>query len=387
MQLLLSGIRELKAFQADLGIQIRFGEGALDQLGEIARGLGAKRALIVTDPGLLSTGAVETAQRSLNRASLSSALFSDIEENPTSDHVVRGCAVALQEQPDILVGLGGGSAMDCAKGINFLLTNGGDMEDYWGFGKAERPMLASIGVPTTTGTGSEAQSYALISRASDHRKMACGDSKARFRAVLLDPVLTDSLPPRVLATSAIDACSHALESYVCNRWTPLSRMFSRHAWQLLESGFEGALESGSRAARGRLLLGAHLAGWAIESSMLGAAHACANPLTAHFGVVHGMAVGLMLPHVIRFNRPVAEADYDELLGGRRSGGGRAAETLADWVAGLRAQSALPRTLRELGVPETDLEMLASEAASEWTGGFNPRPLSPNDCLELYRKAF
>ncbi len=382
------GTLHLRPFEANLGIQVLFGDGVVRRLGQAARDLGASRALIVTDPGVHASGAVDKAVASLNGSGISWAVFSGVEENPTTLHVQNGTAFAARQHPDLLVGLGGGSAMDCAKGINFLLSNGGRIEDYWGFGKASRPMLPSIGVPTTTGTGSEAQSYALIASPGDHRKMACGDRKARFHTVLLDPELTDTLPRSVLATSAMDACSHALESHVCRRWTPVSRMFSGQAWDLLESAFEGALlEDETRAARGRLLLGAHLAGWAIESSMLGAAHACANPLTARFGVVHGAAVGMMLPHVIRFNDSAVNGDYELLLGSRRSRSGGAGECLANRIAELRTRAGLPQRLRDVGVSQDALQGLATDAAKEWTGGFNPRPVAPADCLELYRKAY
>src|SRR5260221_14542721 len=144
-------------------------------------------------------------------------LFDEVEENPTTRHVEAGVAFARQHQIDVIVAVGGGSSMDCAKGINFLLTNGGQMSDYKGFGKALLPMLPSIGVPTTSGTGSEAQSYALIADDKTHLKMACGDRKAAFRVAVLDPEVTVSQPPTVTAITGLDALAHAVESYVCTR--------------------------------------------------------------------------------------------------------------------------------------------------------------------------
>ncbi|MCB0316854.1 MAG: iron-containing alcohol dehydrogenase, partial [Calditrichaeota bacterium] len=177
-----------------------------------------------------------------------------------------------------------------------------------------KPMLPSIGVPTTAGTGSEGQSYALISQEETHRKMACGDIKARFRIVILDPLLPQSVPDEVAAVTGIDAISHALESFVSTRRNTVSQMFAREAWHLLEANFETILEERQNTtAWGQMLLGAHLAGLAIENAMLGAAHACANPLTANYGVTHGVAVGLMLPHVIRFNSAAVGGLYAELV--------------------------------------------------------------------------
>ena len=171
-------------------------------------------------------------------------VFDGVEENPTTRHVEAGAGFRADASCiDFLIAVGGGSSMDCAKGINFLLTNGGTMADYKGFGKASKPMLPSIGVPTTAGTGSEAQSYALIADEQTHMKMACGDRKAAFRVAILDPEVTVSQPAKVTAVTGIDALSHALESYVTTRRNPLSQMFAREAWRLLEA------ELGNRPAR------------------------------------------------------------------------------------------------------------------------------------------
>src|SRR5204862_972822 len=169
------------------------------------------------DPGLESVGHPQRAQASLQEAGLDVFVFDDVEENPTSRHVETGARFAKPLGIDLIVSVGGGSAMDCAKGINFLLTNGGQMIDYKGFGRATKPMLPSLGVPTTSGTGSEAQSYALIADERSHLKMACGDRKAAFKAAILDPELTVSQPRTVTAVTGIDALTHAVESYVCTK--------------------------------------------------------------------------------------------------------------------------------------------------------------------------
>ena len=280
---------------------------------------------------------------------------------------------------DLLVGLGGGSSMDCAKGVNFLYTNGGVMADYWGVGKATRPMLPLIAIPTTAGTGSEAQSFALISDAKTHRKMACGDPKAAPAIAILDPDLTASQPPAVAALTAIDAVTHALETWVTNKRNPASEAFSREAWRLISRNLRRSLDDPSNGeARAGMLLGAHFAGAAIENSMLGAAHACANPLTMHYGVVHGAAVGAMMPAVIRFNAESVGWLYEELGG---------AESLASAVEGWLAHAGLPTRLRDHGVDEARLPELAREAASQWTAQFNPREVGPAELEEIYRCAY
>src|SRR3712207_159182 len=204
----------LQPFDFHTPTRVMYGAGALLRLGELARELGDTRVLLVTDPGLKAAGHPRRAEQSLRDAGLEVFVFDRVEENPTSRHVEEGAIFAKPLGVDLIVSVGGGSAMDCAKGINFLLTNGGQMADYKGFGKAKKRMLPSIGVPTTAGTGSEAQSYALIADEKTHLKMACGDRKAAFRVAILDPELTVSQPAKVTALTGIDALSHAVESYV-----------------------------------------------------------------------------------------------------------------------------------------------------------------------------
>ena len=368
-----------------------FGPGSLTKLGELVHELGGTRVLLVTDPGLEAAGHPQRALACLGNAGLDVFLFDGVEENPTTRHVENGLTFAQTHHVDFLVAIGGGSSMDCAKGINFLLTNGGTMADYKGFGKATEPMLPSIAVPTTSGTGSEAQSYALIADDQTHMKMACGDRKAAFRVAILDPEVTVTQPRKVTAITGIDALSHALEAYVTTKRNPLSQMFARQAWRMLEPNLEIALhDPGNLEARGAMQLGAHFAGVAIENSMLGACHACANPLTAHYGLTHGIAIGILLPHVIRFNAPVASPLYSGLAHEAWHLNGDlavAAESLARRITELMQLAGLPTTLSACGIASGILPLLAEEAAQQWTGRFNPRPVTEADLLQLYEEAF
>jgi alcohol dehydrogenase len=371
--------------------RVVFGAGTLARLGELLRELGGSRVLLVTDPGIRSAGHPDKARDSLTAAGAQVFLFDSVEENPTTRHVNACLEFARKTQIDSIVAVGGGSSMDCAKGTNFLLTNGGQMSDYKGFGKATKPMLPTVSVPTTAGTGSEAQSYALIADEKSHLKMACGDRKAAFRAAILDPQVTVSQPARVAAVTGIDALSHAIESYVCTRRSPLSQAFSRAAWALLESNLEKVLrEPGDLEARGAMQLGANFAGAAIENSMLGATHACANPLTAHYGITHGVAIGVLLPHVIRFNAAAVGPLYGDLIheAGHANGAWEAsAEALAGRIMALMQVAGLPTKLSDCGVSRGIFAVLADEAAQQWTGKFNPRPVGFSDLLELYERAY
>lgn len=384
-------------FDFHLRTRIAFGPDRVDTLGDLAGELGARRALVVSDPGIVAAGHAERGLAALRKAGIQTALFDGVGENPTTDHVEAGLKVARQIEAELIVGLGGGSSLDCAKGINFLLTNGGKMQDYWGVGKALRPLVPMIGVPTTAGTGSEAQSFALISDAKTHVKMACGDKKASCRVALLDPKLTLTQPPRVTAITGIDAIAHALETYVTTARNSISLAFSREAWRLLSSNFAQVLAAPSDLeARAGMQLGACLAGLAIENSMLGATHALANPLTATYDIVHGEAIGMMLPHVIRFNGQLCERWYAELCEQTGSNGKshgavapklHGAAALADLVAELAARASLPSNLSKAGVERERLPELARMAAGQWTGGFNPRKVGEAELLQLYEAAY
>ncbi len=373
--------------------RIVFGPDKIDLLGALAGELGARRALVVSDPGIVQAGHAARGLESLAKAGIEVQLFDGVEENPTTDNVDAGVAIAKRYQPELIVGLGGGSSMDCAKGINFLYSGGGRMQDYWGVGKATRPMLPMIAVPTTAGTGSETQSFALISDAKTHAKMACGDKKASFRVAVLDPTLTVSQPPVVTALTGIDAIAHALETYVTKVRNPVSLAFSREAWLLLAENFPRVLDEPENLdARGAMQLGACFAGLAIENSMLGAAHALANPLTARYGIVHGRAIGLMLPHVIRFNGAEFGPWYQDLLEGTGGANGfprpeSGFAGLAEFVAELVAKAGLPTRLGACGVEREKLAEMAAEAAKQWTGTFNPRRVGEAELLALYEAAF
>jgi alcohol dehydrogenase len=376
-------------FDFSLRTRVVYGAGALNQLGTHAHELGFRHTLIVSDEALLPTGFVDRAVSILAEAGITSCSFHDFKPNPDSRMVDVGRIFAARQRIDSIVALGGGSSLDCAKGINFVLTNGGTMRDYWGFGKATKPMLPSIGIPTTAGTGSEAQVYALISDSETHRKMACGDPKSAFQIAILDPELTVSQPREVTAAAGYDAISHAVESFVTKKRNSVSDVFAREAWRLLQSNYEIVLrQPADIEARGAMLLGSHYAGIAIEQSMLGATHACANPLTSRYGTTHAIAIGVMLPQVVRWNSEVVGDRYAELLHvADLSEHGDPGARLATRLGDLALAGGLPRTLQSINVPKEDLPILSENATKEWTGTFNPRPLDAAAALALYQRAY
>ena len=366
--------------------QVVRGEGAIDQLGKLTRGLGAKKAFLVTDPGIVAAGHVESALESLAKFNIDVRVFDGAQENPTTANVEVGLAAAKEYEPDLLIGLGGGSSMDCAKGINFVYSCGGKMQDYWGVGKATGPMLPMIAIPTTAGTGSEMQSFALISDKDTHIKMACGDKRTAAKVAILDPLLTLTQPRSVTVLTGIDAISHAVETCVTTKRNDVSVEFSCKSWKALAMNFSKVLTHPDNVkARTKMQLGAAHAGVAIENSMLGAAHALANPLTSEYGIVHGQAVGLMLPHVVKFNASKCETDYQMLMNEIGETGG--SYELSEMLTRFCNEGGLKVRLRDLGITEEKLSTLADAAAVQWTGTFNPVSVDAPSLLAIYENAF
>ena len=364
-----------------------FGEGTITRLGALACEYKPRCVLVVSDRGIMEAGHDTAALNSLREAGLEVASFHDFSENPTSAMVDAGVQRAKEVKPDLLVGLGGGSSMDCCKGINFVYSCGGSIHDYHGVGKATCDMLPMIAIPTTAGTGSEAQSFALISDSKTHTKMACGDPRAACRVAILDPELTLTQPTAVSALTGIDAISHAIETYVTKRRNAISTTYSRRSFGMLAQGFSRVLtHPDDLEARSCMQLGACLAGMAIETSMLGAAHATANPLTAHHGITHGQAVGLMLPAVVRMNGVEHAPWYAELVREVEPGVRveDAPERLATMLTKWLKEANLATSLEELSVPQEGIEQFTEDALKQWTGTFNPIPLDAKRVKNLYQ---
>jgi alcohol dehydrogenase len=375
--------------------RILFGPGEFARLGEIARELGGTRCLLVADQGMVDAGYAQEAVRSLKARRMDVFAFYDFAANPTTTMVETGARYAAPHNVNLVVGLGGGSSLDCAKAINLLLTSGGALRDYWGYGKAKQPLHPMLAVPTTAGPGSEAQTHASIIDetgfdetgidetgvdAKIKTKMSFGDARIVYRTAILDPRLSVSQPAAVTAAAGFDAIAHAIETLISTRRNAASECFSREAWRLLNINFERVLkEPEDENARGAMLIGAHFAGLAAENAMLGAAHACAEPLTAHYGLAHGVAVSLVLPHVIDWSEDALPHDFVWPSG--------ADIGLPERLRELARRAQLPLSLRDANVPEGALPRLAEEAAVQWTGKFSPRKFDAEAALEIYRAAY
>ncbi|MFT5290987.1 MAG: alcohol dehydrogenase [Planctomycetota bacterium] len=369
------------------------GVGSVVQLGAEACQLG-KRVLLVTDAGVVRAGHVERALGILAAAGLEVHCWSETKGNPTTDDVDRCAAVAAEFNPDLFVGFGGGSSIDVAKGANFVWKGGGKLADYRGRGTGKLDLIPLIAVPTTAGTGTEVQSFALIGDPVTHQKMACGHPSAAPRVAILDAALTLSVPAFVTACTGFDTIGHALEVAVTKPGGDISLAFAEEAFGLAVAALPLVLRTpGNVAARADMLRAAALAGRGIENSMLGAAHSMANPLTAHFGVPHGQAVGTMLPLVVAYNQGVKETVQPYRKLALSAGLARADSSPTEVVHGiLRALDVLletaefPRGLGAHGVTLSDCEALGQEAAEQWTAQFNPRPVGAEEFTQMFRTA-
>lgn len=380
------------AFEFQHRTRLISGPESIGSLTTVLAELNLRRPLLVSDAGVIAAGHFARCHTALEDAGFAVASFCDVQPNPTTTMVETAVEVARNFQPDVIIGLGGGSAMDCAKGANFLYSCGGRMQDYWGVGKATGDLLPLIAIPTTAGTGSEAQSFALISDAQTHVKMACGDRRALPIVSILDPVLTLTQPASVTAMTGIDAIVHALESYVTKSRNTMSQLFAAGSWQLMSRAFARVLhEPDNLTARADMQQGAYLAGMAIESSMLGAAHALANPLTAHLDVPHGQAVALTLPHVIAANaqEPEIATAYQRLAAILEPSvqRGRGWQLIVEWFTEMVNLSSLSLDLADVDPARYDLDTLTADALKQWTLQHNPLLLSSQQIGSIYERIF
>ncbi len=374
--------------------RIAYGNGSLARAGGIVQRLGAQRVLVVSDAGLRRAGHLTRLESVLASSGIESFVYAGVHADPTEKDVEACHAAGRDFEPEALVALGGGSSIDTAKGFLFLASGGGRMRDYWGHGKARGPMLPLVAIPTTAGTGSEVQSFALVTHEESHAKMACGDARARPRVALLDPELTLTMPPSVTACTGLDTLVHAVETAVTGARNALSLGFSREAFRLVHGNLERVLaDPRDVTARGAMLRAATLAGLAIEHSMLGAAHAMANPLTARHPIPHGQAVGMLLPHVLAFNAAQEPVRSLYAVLSRAAGlvapleeDARAVEALAERIGRLLRAARMPADLSALGVEEAEIPELAHQAAAQWTARFNPRPVDAAAFKDLYARA-
>lgn len=385
-------MQELFSFQG--AGRIVFGQGAIRTLPEEIKALSAKKPIIVMDQALAGLGMVTQIAPLLEEQGLSCILFDKVTPEPAPEVADAGAEAARKAGCDLVVGIGGGSSLDVAKAAAMLVKNGGKAEDYIGLDTVLRPGLPTVMVPTTAGTGSEVTFTAVFTMREQKKK---GGINSRFLypdVAVLDPDLTLSLPPEPTATTGTDALTHAIEALTSLQANALSDLAARESIRLIGAALEKAVHQGNDPKPRRdMLLASLLAGMALAGAGVGACHALAYPLGAFFDIPHGLANAVLLPYIMEFNLTHASEKYaqvgrlmtqDALEGSQPGSGGDSVER----VRGLTRRIGIPQRLSELDIPEDAFEDMAAMAMTVARPlANNPRKVSLEDAVEIYRKAF
>ena len=377
---------------------IKFGSGCLEQLGDITLKKIGKKILIITDKGIIETGIIEKALKSLKDANIEYTIFSDVQADPPESNILESTKLSIERSVDGVIGIGGGSSLDVAK-VTAVLSKGQEqLKEIYGIDNIKGDRLPLILIPTTAGTGSEVTPVSIVTTGKSE-KMGVVSNKIIPDAAILDPELTLGLPPQITAATGIDAMVHAIEAYTSKNKNnnPISKMLSIEALKLLGGSIEKAVFEGSNVeARGNMLIGAMLAGKAFANSPVAAVHALAYPIGGTFHVSHGLSNSLVLPYVLRFNSVDSKAskDYAELAPyvfpeiDTNKGAQSVCAEFIDKLESLSKKLGLPQKLREVDIPKNACEKMAKDAMKQTRLLVNnPREVTEKDALNIYHSAW
>lgn len=368
--------------------------GALKNIADICRQHHMTNPLVVTDQGIVSVGLMAQLEEALNAGNMNYNSYTEVVADPPEAIIYAALEVLKANGNDGVIGFGGGSSMDTAKLIALMAKSGEKLADIYGVGNAKGQRLPLILIPTTAGTGSEVTAVAIVTT-GETTKAGVVATQLYPDVALLDAELTVGLPPHITAATGVDAMVHAIEAYTSARLkNPYADMLAKQALTLLSENIMTATHDGKNVeARQAMLLGACLAGQAFANAPVAAVHALAYPLGGHYHIPHGLSNSLVLPYVMRFNAPEAQALYAELapvIMGRAVEGDDATvtEALIAHIEKLIVDLGLPNTLKDMKVPEADLPMLASDAMKQERLLINnPRKVNEADALAIYQAAF
>ena len=387
-------MNSMQSFTMTQPTRVQFGAGTVQALGKTVKDFKGSRVLLVVDPGLIKAGLLERFTAPLEQEGIPCTLYDAIDPEPGLKLADKGCALAQEEGCDCVVGAGGGSAMDVAKAVSVLLTNGGKAVDYLGLGLIKKPGVPKIMVPTSAGTGAEVTFTAVFINEETGSKGGMNDDLLYPDAAILDPELTLSLPAEVTAYTGIDALTHALEAYTSTQAHIISEMYSLEAIDLIARNLPAACAHGDNlAARSAMLMGSLLGGKALAAAGVGLVHAMAYPLGGMFGIPHGLANAVLLPYVIQYNLPgnfEKFATLAQVLGQNTDGLSRrdAAILCVEALYDLNADVGIPATLQELDIPFDQIPEMAKIALTVTRPvENNPRQPSLADVIAVYERAY
>jgi len=371
---------------------VHFGEGVSAKLGEMAAGMGAKKAFVVYDKGVKAAGIVDGLIASLKAAGVEAIQYDGVLPNPPDIQVEEAAAIARSANVDIIVAVGGGSSIDSAKAINILLTNPSPINQYDGINTVKVPGKPLIAIPTTSGTASEVTAFSIVTDTARKKKMVIGGQFVGATIALADPLLTVGMPVKITASTGLDALTHAIEAYVSKGAMIPTDVLALKAIELICKNIVTATRDGSNVeARSAMLLGSMMAGFAFTNAVLGLVHSIAHPLSAHFNLPHGVANAIGLPYVMEYNMSAAPSRFRDIavaMGIDVTGMGEsaAAQAAVELVKNLNKELEIP-TLKECGVTRDMFDRLAEDALKEVSTLFNPLDPSKEDILAILEKAF
>jgi len=374
--------------------RIILGQNVVGKVGDEVKTLGGRKAIIVTDPGIVSAGYAKVVEDSLREKQIEFGLFDQVEPEPPARLVAKCSQMIREGKYDLVIGVGGGSSLDVAKGASLMVTNPGTIVDYAGMEMVPKPGLPKILIPTTAGTGSEATRVLVVTDERDNTKKTIGSTFAIPEVAILDPMLTLSMPPHITANTGMDALVHAIESYVSAITTPYAEILAIEAISLIAHNLPLAYSKGNNLiARYNMLLASNIAGLAFGSSRTGAVHGLAYVIDIDYHLPHGRANAIMLPHVMNFNKTgnlrkfakIAEA-MGENVGGLSiyEAAGKSVEAVKNLLGAVQ----IPYRLSQYGIPRDHLPKLV-EGGMKQARLFipNPRDMTQEDVKSIYENAF
>ena len=383
----------LVAYQFQTPTKIISGIGSTAEIIKELNDLYAKKVLLITDPGLVQAGVAQQVVEMLKQAAVEVEIFDAVEPDPSIQVATKAAEMAKNVKANVLIALGGGSAIDTAKSAALLVTNGGYLKDYAGVNKVVKPILPLIAVPTTAGTGSEVTIFAVMSDPDKQEKFTISSALIAPAVAVLDPLLTLKLPPSVTAFTGMDALTHAIEAFTSSIAQPATDALALSAIKLVLKHLPVAVGRGDNVkARDGMLQASLLAGIAFNNAFLGLAHAIASPLGGHFHVPHGLANAVMLPYVMEYNLPTAVRRYAEIgcaLGLQAVGDTprAVAEKTVAAITQLARDINIPEKLSNIGAKEELLPLVARDALKSIQLKFNVRNASEKEILALLQKAY
>lgn len=381
------------SFRFKLATEVIYGRGTVRQVGRLSRLLGATKVLVVTDRGVSESGTLNAVLDSLRGSELDFEVFDETERSASVVTVEKGRDLLQRKGCDVLVGVGGGSSIDCAKAIAVVATNGGLISDYCGTGKVKVPKLPVIGVPTTSGTSAELTEVAVIANPATKQQMGIRSEFVAPEIAIIDPLMTLTVPPRVTAESGMDALTHAVESYTnLAAWVP-TELLALEAIEHIGRSLRAAYFRGDNIeAREGMSVGCLLAGMAFRSTRLGVCHAITGPLCGHFPISHGLANAILLPYVMEFNMNADLGKFATIahaLGENTEGLSlrEAAEKSIAAVKALCRDLNIPASFARAGLEERDIEEIAAEAIKSANININARSVTEQDLVRIIQAAF